>query len=149
MARALLSVVMPTHDRSEKLLRAAQSALSQADVAVELIVVDDASSDRTPSVTEQLSQDGRVKVIRNDHASDRERRGTWGSVPPLEISSAFATAAPGSPAPALQSQRSSSATQISASSPLGIASSTTGPAQVWTTAALPPSGPPSYCGSSS
>ncbi len=66
MPTDLLSVVMPTHNRPEQLALAAESVLSQTTTAVELVIVDDASSDHTPEVTERLTRDGRVRVIRND-----------------------------------------------------------------------------------
>ncbi len=59
---------MPTHNRSAQLGRAARSVLSQSevDVDVELVVVDDASSDDTPKVLAELAADGRVVVVRNE-----------------------------------------------------------------------------------
>lgn len=65
----LLSVVLPTHDRADDVGRAATSVLSQDFRDLELIVVDDASSDSTPEVLDQLAdRDQRVRVIRNDSA---------------------------------------------------------------------------------
>ena len=65
MPDGLLSVVMPTHNRPEQLALAAESVLSQTTTAVELVIIDDASSDHTPEVTEHLARDERVTVIRN------------------------------------------------------------------------------------
>jgi hypothetical protein len=62
----LLSVVMPTHNRADRLELAARSVLDQ-DVAadIELVIVDDASTDDTPLVTERLASDPRVRLVRN------------------------------------------------------------------------------------
>jgi glycosyl transferase family 2 len=62
----LLSVVMPTHNRPDQLIRAAQSVLSQTTTSLELVIVDDASTDHTPDVTARLAGDARVKVLRNE-----------------------------------------------------------------------------------
>jgi hypothetical protein len=64
MGTGLLSVVMPTHNRPDRLERAAHSVLTQLDAELELVIVDDASSDRTPEVTDRLSSDPRVHVVR-------------------------------------------------------------------------------------
>jgi glycosyltransferase involved in cell wall biosynthesis len=64
----LLSVVVPTHNRPERLERAADSILSQALVEIELVIVDDASDDQTPDVLERLAVDPRVTVVRNERS---------------------------------------------------------------------------------
>lgn len=46
---SLVSVIIPTYNRQELLPRAVQSVLAQKDIPVELIVVDDGSSDATAS----------------------------------------------------------------------------------------------------
>lgn len=56
---------MPTHNRPERLERAARSVLTQEGAELELVIVDDASSDHTPEVTERLADDPRVHLLRN------------------------------------------------------------------------------------
>jgi hypothetical protein len=65
MARHLLSVVMPTHDRPRQLERAACSLLTQAGSELELVIVDDASSADTVEVAERLASDPRVRLVHN------------------------------------------------------------------------------------
>jgi len=60
---------MPTHDRAHDLVRAAGSVLAQEVDALELVVVDDASTDDTPAVLDRLAaQDARVRVVTNDRS---------------------------------------------------------------------------------
>jgi glycosyltransferase involved in cell wall biosynthesis len=64
--RPLVSVVIPTHNRREFLLRAADSVLTQSEADLELIIVDDASEDGTADCIAQLQrQDVRVRALRN------------------------------------------------------------------------------------
>jgi glycosyltransferase involved in cell wall biosynthesis len=64
----LLSVVMPTHDRAREVGRAAASVLAQDVENLELVIVDDSSTDETPEVLDRLvSGDARVRVVRTDH----------------------------------------------------------------------------------
>jgi hypothetical protein len=65
MPAHLISVVMPTRNRPAMLERAARSVLDQGAAGIELVVVDDASSDETPQVLDRLACDGRVRVVRN------------------------------------------------------------------------------------
>jgi hypothetical protein len=63
----LLSVVMPTHNRAHDVGRAAASVLAQDVESLELVIVDDSSSDDTAEVLDRLaSQDRRVRVVRTD-----------------------------------------------------------------------------------
>ena len=65
----LLSVVIPTHDRADRVLEAAGSVLAQEGTALEVIVVDDGSTDATPEILDALArQDQRVRVLRNPEA---------------------------------------------------------------------------------
>jgi Glycosyl transferase family 2 len=63
----MLSVIMPTRNRAGEVARAAASVLAQEVDDLELVVVDDCSSDDTAKVLEGLvSQDRRVRVVRTD-----------------------------------------------------------------------------------
>lgn len=59
-----VSVVLPTRDRWPMLSQALRSALEQREVALEVIVVDEASSDETPAELD-LIEDPRLIVIRH------------------------------------------------------------------------------------
>ncbi|MBO0712496.1 MAG: glycosyltransferase family 2 protein, partial [Acetobacteraceae bacterium] len=61
-----VSIVLATHNRAACLPRAIASALAQGDVRLELIVVDDASTDGTPAYLASLA-DPRIRVIRAEH----------------------------------------------------------------------------------
>ena len=58
----LVSVVLPTRNRADLLPRAVQSVLQQANVRVELIVVDDASTDHTSKMLAAI-KDPRLTVL--------------------------------------------------------------------------------------
>lgn len=67
VAPELISVIIPTRNRSERLQRALQSAQAQGWGNIEIVVVDDASSDGTPALMERLSaEDQRIRYVRND-----------------------------------------------------------------------------------
>ncbi|MEP7346769.1 MAG: glycosyltransferase family A protein, partial [Gemmatimonadaceae bacterium] len=61
---ALVSVVIPTRDRSSLLARTLHSVLDQQGVDLRVIVVDDASSDDTPAMLARVGDD-RLTVIRH------------------------------------------------------------------------------------
>lgn len=61
----LVSVIVPTYNRATLIARALRSVLAQTYQNIEVIVVDDASSDTTTEVVASL-QDGRIKYIRHD-----------------------------------------------------------------------------------
>jgi len=81
----LVSVIMPAYNTAGYITEAIQSALHQTIQNIEVIVVDDASSDGTADVAERIG-DSRVKVIRQAQnggaavARNRameEAQGTW------------------------------------------------------------------------
>lgn len=60
-----VSVVMPTHNRSDIMLATLASVLAQRGVDLEVVVVDDGSHDDTPAVLAAV-EDERVRVLRHD-----------------------------------------------------------------------------------
>jgi glycosyltransferase involved in cell wall biosynthesis len=62
-----ISVVIPTHNRAALLMRTLAGALAQTGVDLELIVVDDGSSDGTPERLAALAEP-RLEVVRHDGA---------------------------------------------------------------------------------
>ncbi len=69
MPAPLISVVLPTYDRVRLLGRAVESVLSQTYRSLELIVVDDGSTDETPSYLASVA-DPRLKVLRRPHTGN-------------------------------------------------------------------------------
>ena len=65
MAVPDVSVILPTRDRSRQLARALGSALAQRDVTLEVLIVDDGSTDDTDRILSRIS-DPRVRRRRND-----------------------------------------------------------------------------------
>jgi len=63
-----VSIIVPTRNRRELLATTLRSALRQRDIDVEVIVVDEASTDGTPAMLAAVG-DARVRVIR--HATPR------------------------------------------------------------------------------
>lgn len=66
MSGPLVSVILPTHNRAALLPRAIRSVLAQSWENLELIVVDDASSDHTPTVVAGI-KDSRLRYIRHQN----------------------------------------------------------------------------------
>lgn len=72
MAAPTVSVVIPTHNRAAFLGEAIDSVLAQRYDDIDIIVVDDASTDDTPSVLARYA--GRIRTIRRDECSHRPSR---------------------------------------------------------------------------
>jgi glycosyltransferase involved in cell wall biosynthesis len=63
-----VSVVLPVHNGEDQLQAAVESILAQTLDDLELIVIDDGSTDRTPALLQQFAErDPRVRVCRQDH----------------------------------------------------------------------------------
>lgn len=73
----LVSVVIPTYNRAARLLRAVGSALAQTHPDVEVVVVDDGSTDGTHDVlTERMSGDSRVRYLDRPNGGPAAARNT-------------------------------------------------------------------------
>lgn len=68
MQDPLISVIIPTYNRRRKVLHAVQSVLDQTYSPIEIIVSDDASTDRTESALSEFIQhkDSRVRYVRSE-----------------------------------------------------------------------------------
>jgi glycosyltransferase involved in cell wall biosynthesis len=60
-----VSVIVPTHNYGRFLPASVGSALRQTSCDLEVIIVDDGSTDETPSVIQQLATDARIRAIRS------------------------------------------------------------------------------------
>lgn len=68
MNDSLVSVVLPTYNSSEFLGEALRSVTNQTHENLEVLVVDDASSDGTVELAnDHARDDSRVRIVRNDH----------------------------------------------------------------------------------
>lgn len=59
----LISVIIPTYNRCDKLKAAMESVLSQTYTNIELLIIDDGSTDNTREMVEEM-QDSRIRYIR-------------------------------------------------------------------------------------
>ena len=64
---SLISIVIPTRDRPKLLLETLHYVLRQCEVELEVLVVDDGSTERVAETILELA-DSRVRVLRNDAA---------------------------------------------------------------------------------
>ena len=79
-----ITAVIPTHNRARLLVTTLRTVLWQQDVSLEVIVVDDGSSDDTSMAVEQVG-DPRIRLLRNDHpqgvSAARNRGAEQGQAP--------------------------------------------------------------------
>ena len=59
----LISIVIPTYNRSAMIVDAIHSVLSQPMKDVEILVVDDGSTDPTRQVLEEYTVDGSIRYL--------------------------------------------------------------------------------------
>lgn len=68
MTEPLVSILVPTYNGERFLKPALRSALAQSYRNIEVVVTDDASTDRTPEILAAIAaEDDRVRVLRNPH----------------------------------------------------------------------------------
>ena len=72
----LVSVIIPFFNEIDKVLRAAGSVLAQSHGNVELILVDDGSTENTTPVRDLRGNDNRVKLVKQLHAGTSAARNT-------------------------------------------------------------------------
>lgn len=73
--RPLVSVIIPTRNRAGLLPRAVASVRAQTYAAIEILIVDDASTDETPAVVAaMLAEDPRIRSLRNAEAMQNAAR---------------------------------------------------------------------------
>ncbi|WP_459040623.1 glycosyltransferase family 2 protein [Stenotrophomonas sp. PSU-St83] len=65
---SLVSVVIPLFNRRDSIMRAINSVLSQDGVELELIVVDDGSTDDSVALVERQISDSRLRIIQQQNA---------------------------------------------------------------------------------
>lgn len=62
-----ISIILPTHNRAPLVARALRSVQAQTDPEFEVVVIDDGSSDDTPSVLASFAAaDSRIRLLRNE-----------------------------------------------------------------------------------
>jgi glycosyltransferase involved in cell wall biosynthesis len=71
----IVSVVIPAYNSARTIRATVRSALDQEDVALEVIVVDDGSSDNTPELVETIA-DPRVRLVRQPNGGAPSARNT-------------------------------------------------------------------------
>lgn len=64
----LISVVIPLHNKEKYVLRAVNSVLSQSEQDVELVVVDDGSTDQSSCLVASLADNKKIRLIRQENA---------------------------------------------------------------------------------
>ena len=73
----LVSVIVPTYNRSRSIGKCLESLLAQSHANVEIIISDDNSSDHTvDSVTEFMRRDMRISLVRSPVNTGPAARGT-------------------------------------------------------------------------
>lgn len=73
MEDALVSVIMPVYNRVDTIKRAVDSVLSQTYSNIELIVVDDGSTDNTLSMIQSYADD-RIRILCQEHSGANKAR---------------------------------------------------------------------------
>jgi glycosyltransferase involved in cell wall biosynthesis len=71
--KPLFSVVIPTYDRAELILKTLTTVLSQTYHNYEIIVVDDCSTDNTHEILDSLIKAEKIRYIRHDYHCERSQ----------------------------------------------------------------------------
>ena len=69
-SRPWLSVVVPTYNGAAHLAEALESIRVQSDDGIEVIAVDDGSTDATPDILERFARSMPLRVVRSDHVGN-------------------------------------------------------------------------------
>lgn len=75
-AAMTVSVIMPTFNRADRIEAAIRSVLDQSHQKLELLIIDDGSTDETRDRLVQYDDDSRVRVFWNDHGGVSAARNT-------------------------------------------------------------------------
>src|ERR1043166_1854397 len=76
-AGPLVSVVLPTYNRAHTLARAVRSVLAQSHRHLEIVVVDDGSTDATVALVQKLAlEDPRVRLVQQANRGPAAARNT-------------------------------------------------------------------------
>lgn len=70
----MISVIIPTYNHRRTLLQTIDSVLAQTDVVVEIIVVDDGSTDQTQAVLEPYRAQKNITIIHQENAGRNAAR---------------------------------------------------------------------------
>ena len=79
----LVSVVIASYNMGQYLPRAVQSALAQSYPQVEVLVVDDGSTDDTPAIMRQFDGEARVRAMRQPNGGQADDDAVLSPLPPL------------------------------------------------------------------
>lgn len=74
MPKRKVSIVLATYNSLEALKKAVESVLNQTYKNIELIIVDDGSTDKTPEYLNQFKRDPKVKVFRQENMGANHAR---------------------------------------------------------------------------
>ena len=80
--RPVVSVLIPTHNRSKRLSMTLRSVLVQRDIDFEIVVVDDGSEDDTDKMVASFG-DPRIRLVRNESPrgeSGARNRGAFSAI---------------------------------------------------------------------
>ena len=78
----LISILIPAYNAAPFLRRSVGSALAQTYANIEVVIVDDGSTDDTPAIADQLAADDRrIRVVHQENRGLAEAKGDQSFVP--------------------------------------------------------------------